>query len=641
MRKRSLVLVFLSFVITINIYGQYPVMLISPELLKNANVVKRFDETQFILKNPGEAICKRKYVYTILNEKGDPYAQFNASYDKFNEIRSIEGVLYDAFGKTIKKLKSKDLQDLSGTDDGSLMDDNRYKSHNFYYKVYPYTIEYELETKYNGTMFYPPWVPQRFSLMSVQESNYSFTCPDTYDFRYKAYQYAKDPTITAGKGTKTYSWKIDNLPAIVREPYAPSLGKIAPVVLMGPSHFEMENYKGNMKSWQDLGKFIYALIQGRDVLPDDVKKTVHHLTDNVKEPLQKINILYDYLQKNSRYISIQLGIGGWQPFDAKFVATKRYGDCKALTNYMLSLLKEAGITSYYSVVLAGSGEDDISTDFPSSQFNHVILCVPRGKDTTWLECTSQTVAPGYMGKFTGNRHALLIAEDGGKLVRTPTYGLKENTEVRKIKASLEENGTLNLKVHTLYASMQQDDIHGLINALSRDKVKEFLHRRLDFATYEIKDFKYSEQKSSKPIVDESLDIVVSNYATITGKRLFILPNIMTRDGKRLTVDENRKYDIELGMEYKDIDTVEIQIPSGYEPEAVPKDVTIESKFGKYSSSIKLKDGKIYYYRSMEQFSGIFPAKDYAGFAQHLEAVYKADRNRIVFARNEKPALKAF
>ena len=346
------------------------------------------------------------------------------------------------------------------------------------------------------------------------------------------------------------------------------------------------------------------------------------------------------MQSNTHYISIQLGIGGWRPFEASSVASKAYGDCKALSNYMYALLKEAGIQSYYTLIKAGDNEEDIITDFPSRQFNHAIVCVPDGKDTIWLECTSQTKAAGYMGGFTGNRHALLITDDGGKLVPTPVYGLKDNLQIRHIQAVLDEDATLKVNSNSYYKGMQQDDLQMTINELSKDKVKESLYEQFDFATYSINNFNYKENKSSLPTIDESLDITVSNYATITGKRLFIVPNVMTKTYQRLPADIERRYDLEIDFEYKDIDTVEIELPKGYSPEAVPQDVSIVSKFGKYNSSIKLTGDKITYYRSYEHYSGRFPAKDYTELVKFYETIYKADRNKVVLVKNETP-LKGF
>jgi hypothetical protein len=94
--------------------------------------------------------------------------------------------------------------------------------------------------------------------------------------------------------------------------------------------FKLDNYKGDMSTWKGFGKFIYELSKGRDVLPDDIKQQVKSLTARASSDVEKIKILYDYLQKNTRYISIQLGLGGWQPFEATYVAKKGYGDCKAL-----------------------------------------------------------------------------------------------------------------------------------------------------------------------------------------------------------------------------------------------------------------------------------------------------------------------
>ncbi len=104
--------------------------------------------------------------------------------------------------------------------------------------------------------------------------------------------------------------------------------------------------------------------------------------------------LYNYLQQNSHYVGIQLGIGGWQTYDAIYVATKKYGDCKALSNFMISLLKEAGIKAHAVVIEAGEDQKDFDKDFAHDPFDHVICCVPLDKDTIWLECTESVFTTG-------------------------------------------------------------------------------------------------------------------------------------------------------------------------------------------------------------------------------------------------------
>jgi Domain of Unknown Function with PDB structure (DUF3857) len=617
--------------------GEYAVSFIPANLMVNAHAVKRMEQISFEIVNPGEAILKRKYALTILNENGDKYSSFVASYDKLHEIRNIEGALFDASGKELKRLKNKQIVDFSGGDNNNLMDDNRVKAHNFFYKVYPYTVEYEVEIRYDGILFFPAWEPREDQHFSVQQSSISIVHAPSYEIRYKAFNYAGEPVKTAGeKGKEILTWQISNLPVMIDEYASPEWHEINTSVIFEPSVFSIEKYDGAMTSWKDFGKFIYTLNAGRDQLPENIRQAVHQIADTISNPREKIARLYEYMQKNTRYISIQLGIGGWQPFDAKYVATKAYGDCKALSNYMYSLLKEAGIKSLYTLIKAGKGAGKVIADFPSAHFNHAILCVPQQKDTVWLECTSQTMPAGYLGDFTCDRYALVVDENGGTLVRTPKYGMKENTEVRKVVASLDEESTLLVKAETNYGGIQQDLYHDLIHSLSKDKVKEFLHEQLDFATYDIRSFNYSETKSSLPAVQELLEIEVRNYATITGKRLFIIPNVMTRSHRKLSADSTRKYDIEFKYEYHDIDTVEIRLPAGYTAESIPKDVTINSKFGKYNSHIDLKGNIIYYYRNMEYFSGRFPAREYAELVSFYESIYKADRNKVVLVKNEEP-----
>lgn len=370
-------------------------------------------------------------------------------------------------------------------------------------------------------------------------------------------------------------------------------------------------------------------------MPDERTQKIKQLIAGINDDREKVKTLYKFLQQNTRYISIQLGIGGWQPFNASYVAQKGYGDCKALTNYMYSLLKAVGIRSNYCLVSAGDDTKNhqLMEDFPSSQFNHVILCVPFAKDSMWLECTSQILSAGYMGEFTGNRKALLIDEEGGsKVVSTPRYNLKDNLQIRSVKGAISAEGDLRVKVNTAYVGMQQDNIHGMLNYLSKDKVKKVLNERLNLSTYDINDFKYSEHHNNLPEIEEQLDIRVSNYATVSGKRLFVTPNLLNRSDSRFAEDEERLYDFVFDYEYRDVDTVEIEIPAGYSLEALPQDVVLKNKFGLYSSSVKLVNNTLYYLRIREQYAGRFAAKDKEELSKYFEALYKADRSRVVLVK---------
>jgi len=634
---KRIILLFITGIITLHTFGtdiDYAVNKIPAGLLIHANVVIRYEDVRFEVVSLDRAKYYHKVAYTVLNEKGNKSAQCLEQYDKLQSVESIEGKLFDANGKKIKSLKQSDIQDKSGTSEGSLADDNRIKYHNFYYKVYPYTVEYEIEIRFNYTMFYPGWVPLEGENISLESGKVTVVLPEGIDFRFKAFNFKDGPVITTQKSSKLYTWELKNFAAIEDEYATPSWYEMAPVVCMAPVQFQVQGYKGNMATWQDFGKFVYALKTGKDQLPDNIKQTVHSLTDAEPDTRKKIVLLYDFLQKNSRYISVQLGIGGWQPFDAKYVAANRYGDCKALTNYMYSLLKEAGIKSYYTLVKAGVGGSFFMNDFPSSQFNHAILSVPLLKDTMWLECTSQTLPAGYMSGFTSDRSALMVDENGGTIVKTPRYNMNDNMQLRKIKAEINTDGKLSTEVLTIYRARQEDEVHSLINTRSKDKVLDFLKDEIDLPSYDVINFDYKEELSSLPSITENLKLTANDYAQTSGKRLFVCPNILSRVHRKLIPDETRKFDIQLSYAYTDIDSAEINIPAGYITESVPKDLSVESKFGSYSSMVKVSGDKILYYRMMKQYSGRFPAKEYEEMVKYTDQIFKADRAKVVFVKKE-------
>ncbi|NJK82774.1 MAG: transglutaminase domain-containing protein [Saprospiraceae bacterium] len=105
------------------------------------------------------------------------------------------------------------------------------------------------------------------------------------------------------------------------------------------------------------------------------------MTEEAKSNKEKIAILYRFLQDNMRYVSVQLGIGGWQTYDAQYVEQNKYGDCKALSNFMKAMLKTLDIPAYTAAVYGDSRGVPLEAeeDFSFPLFNHVIYIFPMKK----------------------------------------------------------------------------------------------------------------------------------------------------------------------------------------------------------------------------------------------------------------------
>lgn len=624
----------LLFILVSKAYGQeYASSLIADSLTVNADVIKRNEIISVTIKSISKAVVKHKYAVTILNERGDEYATYSNGYTKFISLSDISGKLFDSNGKLIKSIRKKDISDMSVGDDVSLLTDLRSKSFSFYHKTYPYTVEFEDEQVYDGIFFLPKWVPVESDRMAVQASKFIVEVPNDYTLRYKQFSYGDEPVISQGKN-KVYTWGINNYRAVPDEVLRPDWRDVTPTVYIAPAEFEIGEYKGNMATWKSLGRFFNELNAGKDELPENIKQVVKEITGKFTTTNEKVQALYEYLQKNTRYISIQLGIGSWQPFDAKYVATNKYGDCKALSNFMISMLKEAGIKANYVLINSGENARGLVEEFPSVNFNHVIACVPNGKDTIWLECTSQSKAMGYMGTFTGNRNALLINEEGGHVVMTKNYSSKENIQARRVEAAIDQMGNLNATVYTLFSGEQQELQHSLIHEATGEQRTQYLNQVISLPTYKVVNVVYKEEKQQIPKIYEELKIESPGFTSVSGKRLFIQPNLFNKMGARLPESIFRKYPIVFKANYEDIDTVTITIPDGYKTESIPRPVQIKSEFGEYSVVFKVSDNRIEMIRNNKRNKKNLPPDAYPEVVKYFDTIRKADNARIVFVKNE-------
>lgn len=604
----------------------YAVSNIPQKLLKGADVVVRAEKSELTITGIGNGRFKHSYIYTILNKAGEDFANFVVFYDKLTQIEYMRAAVYDANGKFVRKLKKRDIKDYSSADGFSIYTDNRIKHVKLTHNSYPYTIRCEYTTKHDGLLFYQGWRPQTSKKMAVEKSSFTIVSNIRQLFRAKEINLtkAKKTPLTNGKQT----WEISNLPAFTPESYKKETA--FPQLLLAPNQFEIEGYKGNMKTWQSFGQFMNLLNAKRDKVSPQTIQKLKRLTANVKDVHEKIRIVYDYLQQNTRYVSIQLGIGGWQPFKAMTVDQKGYGDCKALSNFTYTLLKELGIRSHYTLVKAGKRSKAIQTDFPSSQFNHVILCVPTAQDTVWLECTSQRESFGYLGSFTGDRDVLLVTPEGGKVVHTPVYDQNVNTLNRKALVKIAADGNAVAKVKTNYQAIQSEMITKLITQ-KPDLQKKWLYQNIDIASFELNQFDFKLKKARLPIATETLELKIRKLASKSGKRLFLKPNLMNKYQALPPSVKNRKNNIYISSVYAftDIDHITYEIPEKYHAEYKPAPIKFSNDFGSYEMQVVMDASKITYIRKMVVNAGTFPKEKYNEMVKFYKKVSKADKEMVV------------
>jgi transglutaminase-like putative cysteine protease len=632
MKKALFTLSFLTSIFTnLHAQNQWAVDKIPAELKEKAHAVIRMSETFFTVKNIGEAVEKNHYVITILDEQGLENAHQVIFYNKLQKINDFEGVLYDAKGEKVKKLKNEDIKDGSANSEGTLFSDNRYKYGEFKYAIFPFTVEFNYETTSKNMLFYPTWFPQEDEEnITVEASLFKVKMPMGMELRYKLINGMAKPNIEDVEGGKSYTWSVKGLKHYENELYCPQWTEAGMGVLTAPTEFETEGFKGSAKTWKDLGDFDNLLAKNRDILPENIKQEVQQLVTGMTDPVLKTKKIYEYLQSKTRYISIQLGIGGWQPFEAKQVAEKGYGDCKALSNYTQALLKSVGIESHYASIRGGSGQREVQADFPSQQFNHAILCVPVKNDTIWLECTSQDNPFGYLGNFTSNRYALLATPTGGKLVRTPSYKTTDNQQFRKVEVSLADDGNATAEAVTVLTGTLQDDYAGMKSQLSPEDQKKALYKTIEIPSFELNSFSIQEEKKRIPLATVKMSLAVRKCASKSGTRMFLNPNLMSvESGVPPASDKPRINEVELINAYTKTDSISYILPKNITVEFKPEAVKFESKFGSYFADTQVKDGKLLYIRKFVRNRGKFPATSYVEFIDFYKKITKADRVQVV------------
>ena len=599
---------------------------LNAELIEGAESVVRYYDYNYVADSDRTSTVSVFKAVTILSDESNDN-RIVVYYDDEVKLSHFKASIYDAFGNKVRDAKKSEIEDILVISGGQFYMDNRVQTVVLDHTTYPYTIVYEYDLKQRdfGAMGFPQWSPSGFN-QSCQSARLTASIPLDNELLFDSFG-LPDPTVSVDEKSTTFTWKVKDLPAIRDEPYAPVRARTLPNVKTQLKNFRIDEYSGTFESWDGYGKFMNQLLAGRDELPAPLKTEITELTANATTDAEKIDLLYQFMQDRVRYVGIQLGIGGWQPFSAEYVETNRYGDCKALSNYMGSMLKEVGVESYPVLVNRGRPRYELPESFPTTTSNHMLLHVP-GHDM-YLECTSNYAPTGYLGEGKEDRNVLLITPEGGKLVKTPPLEPTDHGHLRRQDITVKADGTAQLTINTHYFGAEQEILRQLTNALTPEKQKEWLHSNGYLPDLGGKQYDF---KVAKRVPDATLlyQTELPRYARKMGKRLFVpLNKFFAYDDLPVAITD-RKLPVVLNESRFFVDTIQITLPPTFKVESSGKEnIDIEHAAGEYHSNMQVVNNQLTWTRTLKLFPVNLPAEEYTSYRDFFIQVSKADKRQLV------------
>ncbi|UKT65340.1 DUF3857 domain-containing protein [Pedobacter mucosus] len=631
--KASLIL-FSLILFTLTSFAQdnYDIDLIPSNLKSRANSCIRNEETTIDMRSPDNVMYNVKKAITVFNENGEADARLVLYYDKNTQIKSIKGEVYNSVGKLINKFSQNDFIDVSAADGFSLFVDSRVKHFLPAVNQYPFTVVYNYEIRNKQNLIIPNWNPQPANDVSIEKSTYTFISKPTDQIRIKAQNYIGKPVETIDEKQKKLVWTAANIVAVKEELYSPNLETYQTSIQIAPQQFTYYNHKGNYSNWQELGKWVYNdLLKDRGQLPPVTVQFVKDLVKDEKSDKEKARKIYQYLQEKTRYISVQIGIGGFQPIAANEVDRLGYGDCKALVNYMQSLLKAVEIESLYCVVEAGSEKKSMDPNYASMiQGNHIILCLPLKGDSTWLECTSQKIPFGFLSDFTDDRLVFACTAEGGKILHTPKLTTSNNLQVRNGVMAIDQEGNISGNMTTVFSGAQYDNQENIVGKPFTEQNK-MLKATYNIDNINFETIKYAQKKDINPVLTENVSLNIKNYVAVNGNKMFLQVNAFNVK-RSIPETKNRVLPVYINRGFTDEDVIIYDLPANVETNLIRlEDNNFKCAFGEYQSKVTLEGKKLTYYRKFILNDGTFPAEKYNEFSKFINDVNAADYLKLALS----------
>jgi Domain of Unknown Function with PDB structure (DUF3857)/Transglutaminase-like superfamily len=613
---------------------------------KDAKAVVLYNEQVITVHDSGEVELLFRSVSKILRHEGsESYHRVTVQFADDEKILSLKGWTLPADGKEFA-VKEKDSIETSPYI-GDLYDDLHLKILEIPAAVPGNVVAYEYVQKRRPYIFDDSWEFQQ--TVPVHRARFTLNLPPGWEFKT---QWANHTEVQEQKSGDSYTWELLDVPAIEIEPHMPPWSVIAG--RMGLKYFPAGTSAvrtNTSASWKDIALWYGSLTTNSRQSTPEIKQKVAEITANATSTYSKIEAITDFMQRQIRYVAIEIGIGGFQPHPASTVFQYKYGDCKDKATLLSAMLHEIGVDSYYVVAQVFRGV--VRPDFPSqSSFNHMILAIrlpddvkegnlyavlnhPKLGRLLIFDPTNEFTPLGYIPDYEQSNYGLLVTPDGGELIALPLLPPSTNRLMRTGKVSLSPQGDLTADINEIRWGAPADDFREQLNEVTpanRAKVIEaYLGGSLN--NFHLTSATIGNLDARDETLTLHYKFAVDRYAQSAGNLLLLRPGIIADRVSNVDLSPTRKYPVEFAEATVQSDDFEISVPQGYVADDLPSPVDVKSDYGNYRSKMEISGDTLHYQRLYELKKVYVPTVEFPAARDFFGEVTSDERASAVLKKS--------
>jgi hypothetical protein len=618
-----------------------------PDHDEQTNAVAMYGETVLTVQPNGKMIRLERRVYRILRPDGASLGIVGVEYDPLTRLQSLHAWSIPASGNPYAT-KDKEIVDvaLQAVDNSELLSDVRVKAVQIPAAVPGSLIGYEYLQDTQPYQLADMWNVQ--GSIPALEQRYTLVLPAGWTYLATWLNHEAVDPVSAGPNA--WQWIIRNSKPIRIETGMPPWQGIAGrlwVTFRPPG-----STSSGLNSWHDIGIWYQNLVKDRRVASPAIKQKVAELTANEPTLAGKIYALAAFVQRDVRYVAIELGIGGYQPHPAADVFAHRYGDCKDKSTLLSTMLKEIGVDSYYVIINTERGSVDASTP-PNLGFNHVMLAIQMPAeldksqyqartadsklgDILYFDPTDEYVPLGNLSGSLQANYGLVLGPDGGELLRLPQLATERSAINRSGTFVLDEKGTLSGEVHETRigdaAAAQRYELRNVSGDADKIRPIEALAASA-FTTSKVKSAAAHNLPTTTEPLDWDYSVQADNYARAAGDLLLVRPRVI--GSKVLNFWEPkqvRENVIEFDGPERDTDVFQITVPAGYAVDELPAPLNLDLGSVAYHSKVEFNGQMLRYTRTYEIKELSVPVDKLDQVHRFYNAIVADERSTAVLKR---------